>query len=259
MKTISSALFILLCAFSCFCSFPTKVNGQAVTIYYEKEAYSGIIGDAQVEILSAPNLRILIDVAKPSSLLKPVTPQDILLTTHLHSDHFNWAFAQSFPGKQLRMEKGEITISGLKIKSIAASHSTLLPREVGGGDNYIYVIDIGNLRITHFGDTEQLNLTQEQLEELGKVDVAFIEFWIDPSNKYFNIMDQVRPRLVMPTHLGGSDAVEHAIQKWPSFKREARSVEITSDCLPVETTFLLLGQWAKEYSKTFDLEEWECN
>ncbi len=260
MKTKSTAWALFISAgVYLFSFFPTpQAYAQSITLIYEKEPYSGIIGDAQVEILAASGARVLIDIAKPSSLSRPVTSQDILLTTHLHSDHYNWAFAQSFPGKQIRMEHGEITTPDLAIKSIASSHSSLPPAEPGDADNYIYVVDIRNLRIVHFGDLEQSTLTQEQIEELGKVDVAVIGLWVDPSNKHLNIMDQVSPRLIIPTHLEDTDALQYAIQKWPSYQRQEKWLSITPDCLPVQTTFILLGYWANEYAKTFKMQEWEC-
>ena len=92
----------------------------------------------------------------------------------------------------------------------------------------------------------------------GKVDVAVIGLWVDPSNKHFNIMDQVSPRLIIPTHLEDTEALQYAIQKWPSYQRQEKWLSITSDCLPVQTTFILLGYWANEYAKSLKMRAWEC-
>ncbi len=82
-------------------------------------------------------------------------------------------------------------------------------------------MDMGGLRIVHFGDTEQKTLTEEQLEALGDVDVVFMEFFIDFPSVYkykcFDMMDQVKPRLIIPTHLE-TDAPQYASQKCPSFR-----------------------------------------
>ena len=68
-------------------------EATSVTLYHE--------GYAQVELISPQGTRVLIDVADPSALISPATEEDILLTTHGHSDHFDADFADSFPGQQL--------------------------------------------------------------------------------------------------------------------------------------------------------------
>jgi L-ascorbate metabolism protein UlaG (beta-lactamase superfamily) len=62
-------------------------------------------------------------------------------------------------------------------------------------------VDIGGLRIDHVGDTEQKALTEELHEALGNVDVAFMEFRVDSDDKYkyFDMMDQAKPRLTIGT------------------------------------------------------------
>lgn len=56
---------------------------------------------AQVELFSPEGSRVLIDIATPARLSSQPTSQDILLTTHTHSDHYSYDFQRAFPGQQL--------------------------------------------------------------------------------------------------------------------------------------------------------------
>ena len=72
----------------------------AVTLTYED--------NAQVELVTPSGRHIYIDVANPRSLTREPSADDVLLTTHLHSDHYYPAFQEAFPGQQLFTSEGKI-------------------------------------------------------------------------------------------------------------------------------------------------------
>ena len=172
MKKILSFLvfFAMLLA---ACSKPSTTNGATptpkpagVTLTYE--------GNAQVELVTPTGRHVYLDVFDPSLLVKQPTAEDILLTTHLHSDHYYQSFADAFPGQQILASTGEINLPDVTITGIASGHNSGDPLLEKGGTNYIYVIDLGGLRIAHFGDIGQDALTASQLEALGSVDIAIM-------------------------------------------------------------------------------------
>ncbi|MGD0247924.1 MAG: MBL fold metallo-hydrolase [Candidatus Limnocylindrales bacterium] len=124
---------------------PSAVAG--LTIYYED--------NAQVELISPTGRRILIDVWDPSLLSKPATANDILLTTHEHSDHYIPSYVDSFPGQKITIEEDQIKLPDVSIVSIAAAHDEGQLIAPTGGSDYIFVIDIAGLRVAHFGDLGQ--------------------------------------------------------------------------------------------------------
>ena len=71
MKTIAC---IILALFTC-CASTTLASDQLVKIFYEKDAKINLIGEAQVEIVSATGLFVLIDVAMPNAIHKLATKQ----------------------------------------------------------------------------------------------------------------------------------------------------------------------------------------
>ena len=233
-------------------------DDSEITLYYRQPA--------QVELFSLQGTRVLIDVWDPGGLTSPPTAQDVLLTTHRHPDHYQGAFLDSFPGQQLDTREGEINLPDVTIRGIASAHNageTLLPE---GGTNYIFIVDMSGLRIAHFGDIGQEQLTQEQLDALGEVDVAITQLANDFSGmnienkKGFNLMEQVQPKLIIPTH-SDSDTYKHAMEMWESFYVEdaeggTEKVMIGRSGLSDGTRFLVLGYRGVLYRETYDLTEW---
>jgi L-ascorbate metabolism protein UlaG (beta-lactamase superfamily) len=220
----------------------TPVPGSssgAVTIGYG--------GNAQVELGANGGPRVLVDVWNPEALSAPATSADVLLTTHAHDDHVSADFRADFPGEQLFVKAGELDTSAARILSIPAAHSQGDPIVPEGGSDYIFVIDMGGMRIVHFGDLGQDSLTPEQLEAIGDVDIAVMQFensfsQMDVDNKKgFDLMEQVRPRLIVQTH-SSLEAVQEAERRWPLLFSAKDTVTVTTTDLPAETSLLLLGE-----------------
>ena len=234
---------------------PSPTQTPKVTLYYEE--------NAQVELISPAGTRVLIDVFDPGALSGPATEDDILLTTHGHSDHLSSDFVASFPGQQLMSREGEIALPDVTIRGIASSHSAgeIRPEEPS---NTIFIVDMGGLRIVHFGDIGQDQLTGEQLAALGDVDIAITQIansfsQMDIENKKgFNLMEQVRPKLIIPTHYD-TETLEYAIETWKSAYANTNQLTIGRSGLPDETTLLILGQWAATYGTVYNLPAWEAH
>jgi L-ascorbate metabolism protein UlaG (beta-lactamase superfamily) len=210
-------------------------------------------GTAQVELTASGSPRVLIDIQGPSSLSAPPTADDILLTTHDHPDHVSHDFIDSFPGTQLFVQEGRIEKPGVAIRGIAAAHTQGDPLVPEGGTDYIFVIDMGGLRIVHFGDIGQPALTPQQAKAVGRVDVAVTQFDnaqfsdIDVKNKKgFRLMEQVKPWLIVQTH-SSLAAVKYAATLWPVLYSKRPSVTVTAAELPKKTSLLLLGEEGAYY------------
>ena len=210
-------------------------------------------GNAQVELSANGGARVLIDVFDPGALSAPPTADDVLLTTHTHDDHLSRDFRSSFPGRQLFVTEGEIETPDATIRSIASAHTEDDPLLPKNGADYIFIVDMGGLRIAHFGDIGQTALTAGQLQALGNVDIAITQFdnsfsHMDAINKKgFRLMEQVKPRLILQTHTSVA-AVELARTLWPVLYSEQPEVTVTAERLPAETSLLLLGDDAAFYA-----------
>ena len=214
--------------------------GATLKLYYEE--------NAQVELISPEGSRVLIDVHDPGTLSSPPTAKDVLLTTHNHGDHRRLDFVNSFPGRQLDVKTGEIELEDVTIRGIASDHNEGNDFRDEGGSNYIYIVDMAGMRIAHFGDIGQEALTPEQLKVLGKVDIAITQLanrWSGMSaenKKGFHLMDQLQPKLIIPTHIHDQACAKIAADKWLGYESYKKYLSLNTDKLPEATTIIFMGR-----------------
>jgi hypothetical protein len=234
----------------------TTASPSGITLTY---------GDnAQVELVTPTGRHVYIDIWNTSFLTKQPTADDVLLTTHMHPDHYDSAFAGSFPGQKIIMAMGDIRLPDVTVTTIASAHLPTDPISADSATDYIFVIETGGLRIVHFGDIGQEKLTDEQLATIGKVDLAVTQFSnsfseMNAANrKGFHLMDQVKPRLIIPTHSDRS-TMEIAFGLWNAFSSASRTVAIRQDALPAGTSILFLGNEnvIAAYTKLYNLKVWK--
>jgi hypothetical protein len=217
---------------------------------------------AQFEIVGSSGQRVLVDVFNPPKLSSQVTESDVLLTTHTHWDHWNEEFQVKFPGLQLFAQTGFLEAPGIIIHGIASAHNEGDRFKLEGGTNYIYLIEIGSLRIAHFGDIGQKALTDEQLAVLETIDIAITQINNNYSDmnaqnrKGINLVEQLQPRLVIPTHLN-LDTIKLAVTQWDGYYTESPTVRICeSDLKHKGTRILLMGDSVGTMIKYVNLVEW---
>lgn len=162
----------------------------------------------------------------------PSLKADILLITHQHSDHNNKAAVDGSPaspaGKLFLIEgPGEYEIKGVSVQGIPAFHDNSQGKERGGMT--IYTIGAEEMRLCHLGDLGQKELTDEQVEEIGEIDILFIPVG-SPGHSLdakgaSEIIGQIEPRIVIPMHY-----------KLPGIKPELEPVDKFLKIMAVEKT-----------------------
>jgi len=132
-------------------------------------------------------------------LRPPKLEADILLITHDHYDHNNVKAVSGSPF--LISGPGEYEIKEVFIQGVPAFHDNSQGKE--RGQTTIYVIEAEELRVCHLGDIGQKELTSEQLEKIGEVDILMIPaggiYTID-SKDALKIMSQIEPKIIIPMH-----------------------------------------------------------
>ena len=114
------------------------------------------------------------------------------------------AFSKAYECQKLNFSKGEIQTDDFISYTILSSHNGDVIKE--SNQNVIVVLEVDGLRIAHMGDIGQTELTEEQLTELGDIDIAFMQFENSYSGmsleneKGFNLIEQLNPTIVVPTH-----------------------------------------------------------
>jgi L-ascorbate metabolism protein UlaG (beta-lactamase superfamily) len=225
-----------------------------LTVYYEE--------NAQFELIGPSGQRVLVDVWDPTALSAPASAADVLLTTHLHTDHYNEGFEEAFPGQKLTNEAGTIDLDQVKIVGLDSSHDAT-PIVPGDASDHIVIVDIGGFRVVHFGDIGQPVLSDEQIAAIGEVDVAILPLRdvagvggdVGGASGYpLDLVAQVKPALVIPTHTN-TELVTAAAERWDATYTTHTSVTIPRDEVPGQTTLLFMGILAPSFGSLFDLAE----
>ena len=143
---------------------------------------------------------IVIDPFDESLGLKvPNFSADIALVTHDHYDHNNVKALKGTPF--LISGPGEYEVKGVFVKGIPSFHDGVEGKE--RGVNTIYIIEAEEMRFCHLGDLGQKQLTDEQLDRIGQIDILMIPvggtYTIDSSEAQ-KIISQIEPKIVIPMH-----------------------------------------------------------
>ena len=143
---------------------------------------------------------IIIDPFSEDIGLKlPKLEADILLVTHSHYDHNN---VKGVGGSTfLAQGPGEYERKDIFIQGIPSFHDEKEGKE--RGQNTIYIIEAEGMRLCHLGDFGQKELTPEQLEQIGDIDILMVPiggtYTIDARGAA-KIISQIEPRIFIPMH-----------------------------------------------------------
>lgn len=156
----------------------------------------------QIEVSNSRDheANIVIDPFDEETGLKvPNFSADVLLVTHNHKDHNN---IKAIKGEPFFIGgPGEYEIKEVFIQGIPAFHDDKDGKEKG--NNTIYTIEAENMKFCHLGDLGQKQLTDEQVDKIGSIDVLMIpvggEYTIDSSAAQ-KIIGQIEPKIVIPMH-----------------------------------------------------------
>lgn len=132
-------------------------------------------------------------------LKMPNFEADVLLVSHGHEDHNN---TKGVKGSPFIIEgPGEYEVKGVFVQGIESFHDDVQGKE--RGKNTIYLFEAEDMRFCHLGDLGQKELTDDQLEKIGLVDVLMIpvggEYTIG-SAEASKIVGQIEPKIVIPMH-----------------------------------------------------------
>ncbi len=136
---------------------------------------------------------------KETGLRLPKLEADILLVSHQHHDHNN---VKAVSGNPFVIDSpGEYEIKDVFVRGIPSWHDEKEGKE--RGKNVIYFIEAEDLRICHLGDIGQKDLSSDQLEKIGEIDILMIPvggtYTIDAKTA-MKMMLQIEPKIAIPMH-----------------------------------------------------------
>ena len=177
------------------------------------------------------------------SLGKPAAR--IVTVSHQHPGH---SYIQGIGGSPRQVTgPGEYEIGNILIIGIATFHDK--DRGKLRGKNTVYFIEIDDIAICHLGDLGHV-LTDEQVEELGKIDVLLVPVGgvstINASTAA-EVVRQLEPNVVIPMHYK-TQALNRELEPVELFLKEIGAHDITPQAkfsltktnLPLSTQVTLL-------------------
>jgi len=151
-------------------------------------------------LVKGEKIQIVIDPFDEKIGLKlPLLEADVLLITHNHYDHNNKKAVKGLPF--LINEPGEYEIKETFIQGIPAFHDNFQGKERGG--IIIFTIESEEIRICHLGDLGQRELTEEQLDKIGNVDILMTPIggiYTISAKEAQKIISQIEPKILIPMH-----------------------------------------------------------
>ncbi len=169
---------------------------------------------------------------------------DLLTLSHGHADH---VYTRSITAAMTLTRPGEYEFHDLLVTGVRTFHDG--ERGAQRGENVVFAVEVDGIHICHLGDLGHL-LTEEQLAELGPIDVLLVpaggQFTISPAEAA-EVVSQVSPRIVIPMHFsvdGGSadllpaDKFLHEIGAADAARQPKAMV--TPSNLPAETQVVVL-------------------
>ena len=161
-------------------------------------------GQSCFEITSQPvkngQIKIVIDpYSEEIGLRVSKLEADVLLITHGHYDHNN---VKAVGGNPFLIQgPGEYEVKDVYVQGIPSWHDARSGAE--RGENIIYTIETEGLKVCHLGDFGENELSDEQLEKIGEVDILMIpvggSFTIS-AKEALKVISQIEPKITLPMH-----------------------------------------------------------
>lgn len=148
--------------------------------------------DSQVKLVIDP-------FGEATGLSLPSMEADVVVVTHDHEDHNNKKAVKGEPF--IISNPGEYEVKGVFVQGIPSFHDDVLGKE--RGQNTIYTIEGEGIRVCHLGDFGQKELTPQQLEAIGDVDILLIPVggvYTINGKEAQKIISQLEPKIVIPMH-----------------------------------------------------------
>ena len=196
-------------------------------------------GQACFRIQSGKTTIVIDPFDKSVGLTPPKGEAGVVLITHDHKDHNN---VKAIGGEPFVIDgPGEYEKSGVKVTGVQSFHDDKKGSE--RGINTMYVVTMEGIRVGHFGDLGQFELTDQQKEALGEIDILMVPvggvFTID-GERAASIVNSIAPKIVIPMHYkipGLTIKLANADQFLKEFGYEGKAVEkftIKKNDLPQE-------------------------
>jgi L-ascorbate metabolism protein UlaG (beta-lactamase superfamily) len=207
------------------------------------------IGHATFLIESPQLVRIATDY---NDYVKPMVTPDIATMNHAHDTHYS-----DHPDPAIKHvlrgwgeSPDQPAIWDLKYRDVRVRNVPTNIRNWSGGTerygNSIFIFEIANLCIAHLGHLHH-TLTQQQLNEIGRVDVVMApvdgNYTLD-LDRMMEVLTALKAPLIIPMHFFGGYTLDRFLDRarlqWDVERAEVPSVVVSKTTLPKSPKVLVL-------------------
>jgi L-ascorbate metabolism protein UlaG (beta-lactamase superfamily) len=204
-------------------------------------------GHSCFKIVSEGLTIVLDPFNKDIGLRPPSFSADIVLSTHSqHNDHNN---IEAISGNPFVITgPGEYEVKGVSIVGVESFHDNKNGEE--RGLNTIYSIETEDIKLCHFGDLGQDELSEKQNEAINGPDIIFIPVggkYTIGGTRAANIVNQIEPKIVIPMHYKipglkvDVEPVDRFLKEMGAGKKEAvDKLTIKKKTLPEQTEVVVM-------------------
>lgn len=223
---------------------PVALAAQAVKPRHLRISY---VGHSTFEVESPEGVVVATDY---NDYVRPARVPDVATMNNAHDTHFSYMPDAAIPHVLRGWDPGgglarhNVAVKDVRVRNVPTNIGDLGGRLANG--NSIFVIESQDLCIAHISHLHHV-LSEDQLRDLGRIDVAFAPIdgmWTMSHEELFEVLDQIRPRLIIPMHYGSWGGVEAFVAKararWPVRHHPVPEIEIGFRDLPRSTEVLFL-------------------
>ena len=167
--------------------------------------------------ISSGNLTLATDpYGKQAGPTAPRGGTDIVISSNIKNDNYNNWTSLGGPDAFVIDGPGEFDVKGLFVRGIPAENSVT-----------IYSIRMEDIRLGFLGSLKQKELTDQQLEDLGEIDVLFVPVGgksVCDAEEAVTIVNQCEPRMIVPMHYAQKD-IKLPLDKLDVFLKEMGSTK----------------------------------
>jgi L-ascorbate metabolism protein UlaG (beta-lactamase superfamily) len=206
------------------------------------------VGHATFLIESPQLVRIATDY---NDYVRPLVLPDIITMNHAHSTHYT-----DHPDPKIKIvlrgwrDDGgptnyDVSYQDVRVRSVATNI-----RDFDGGTerngNSVFIFEIANLCIAHLGHLHH-TLTQQQLDDIGRVDIVMVP--VDGSytldlDGIVDVVHSLKAPLIIPMHFFSSYTLEAFLsrvrQDYPVETNETPTLVVSKSTLPTTPKVLVL-------------------
>ncbi|OGZ32659.1 MAG: hypothetical protein A3H02_01170 [Candidatus Niyogibacteria bacterium RIFCSPLOWO2_12_FULL_41_13] len=149
--------------------------------------------------IQSKDLTLVFDPPSKESEFKPPRfNADIAFISHEHANHNG---KENFSKESFVIEgPGEYEFKGVFAKGMETFHDSSKGKK--NGLNTVYLVELEDIKLCHFGDFGEGEISPDLREKIGLIDILFlpIDPEFSPAEKALKIISELEPKLVIPAH-----------------------------------------------------------